>query len=420
MFLGKLKFKLTARERAWVLYDVANSAFVLMVSTILPILSNNLAMADGYSANEATARWSYVVSATTLIFVFLGPILGAFADIRDQKKRFFIFFVALGVGACALTGLMPSWTLFLAMFAVAKVGFNGSLIFYDSMLTDITEDSRMDTVSSLGFAYGYIGSCIPFVISLGIVMLSGEGGLLPISSTTACILALLVTATWWMALSTPLLGQYKQVFYVEKPKNPVRATFTQLWSTIKNIRKHRQVFIFLLAFFFYIDGVYTIIEIATPYGLSLGLDSTQMLLALLMTQIIAFPCAILFGRLAARIATRKLLQASILFYVGVAVFAFFMKSEWQFWVLAALVGTVQGGVQALSRSYYAKLIPKENSNEFFGFYDIFGKGASVVGTFLMGLIIQVTDRPNLGVIPIAVMFVVGFIVLTVMPKTTAD
>ena len=419
MFLGKLKFKLTAREKAWVLYDVANSAFVLMVSTILPILSNSLATADGYSANEATTMWSYVISLTTLVFVFLGPILGAFADIRDQKKKFFIFFLAMGIGACALTGLMPSWTLFLAVFAVAKIGFNGSLIFYDSMLTDITEDSRMDTVSSLGFAYGYIGSCIPFVIGLGVVLLS-DMGVLPLDVKVACIIALLVTAVWWIGLSTPLLRQYKQVFYVDRPQNPVRATFTQLWSTIKNIRKHRQVFIFLLAFFFYIDGVYTIIEIATPYGLSLGLDSTQMLLALLMTQIIAFPCAILFGRLAGRVATRKLLQASILFYVGVAVFAFFMQSEWQFWLLAALVGMVQGGIQALSRSYYAKLIPKENSNEFFGFYDIFGKGASVIGTFLMGLIIQITDKPNLGVLPIGAMFIIGFVVLTVMPKTSAD
>jgi len=417
--LGKLKFKLTVREKAWVLYDVANSAFVLMVSTILPILSNSLAAADGYSANEATTRWSYIVSLTTLIFVFLGPILGAFADIRDQKKKFFIFFLALGVGACALTGLMPSWTLFLAVFAVAKIGFNGSLIFYDSMLTDITEDSRMDTVSSLGFAYGYIGSCIPFVIGLGVVLLS-DMGVLPLDVKAACIIALLVTAVWWVGLSTPLLGQYKQVFYVERPKNPVRDTFRQIGHTIKNIRKHRQVFIFLLAFFFYIDGVYTIIEIATPYGLSLGLDSTQMLLALLMTQIIAFPCAILFGRLAGRFPTRKLLQAAILFYVGVSIFAFFMASEWQFWLLAAFVGMVQGGIQALSRSYYAKLIPKENSNEFFGFYDIFGKGASVIGTFLMGLIIQITDKPNLGVLPIAVMFVIGFIVLTVMPKTAAD
>ena len=417
--MGKLKFKLTVREKAWVLYDVANSAFVLMVSTILPILSNSLAAADGYSANEATTRWSYIVSLTTLIFVFLGPILGAFADIRDQKKKFFIFFLALGVGACALTGLMPSWTLFLAVFAVAKIGFNGSLIFYDSMLTDITEDSRMDTVSSLGFAYGYIGSCIPFVIGLGVVLLS-DMGVLPLDVKAACIIALLVTAVWWVGLSTPLLGQYKQVFYVERPKNPVRDTFRQIGHTIKNIRKHRQVFIFLLAFFFYIDGVYTIIEIATPYGLSLGLDSTQMLLALLMTQIIAFPCAILFGRLAGRFPTRKLLQAAILFYVGVSIFAFFMASEWQFWLLAAFVGMVQGGIQALSRSYYAKLIPKENSNEFFGFYDIFGKGASVIGTFLMGLIIQITDKPNLGVLPIAVMFVIGFIVLTVMPKTAAD
>lgn len=412
-------FKLTKLEKSWVLYDVSNSAFVLLMSTILPIFSESLAVAQGYTVNQATSMWSYIASATTLIFVVLGPILGAFADLKDRKKRFFVFFLMVGVSACALLGFMPTWTLFLAVFAVAKIGYNGSLIFYDSMLTDITEDSRMDNVSSVGYAYGYIGSCIPFVAGLAFVLLSQQG-VIPISLNTACMIALLICAAWWFLLTLPLLRQYKQKYYVEPASRPIKSTFSQLGHTITSIRKNKQVFLFLLAFFFYIDGVYTIIEIATPYGRSLGLNATSLLLALLMTQIIAFPCAIIFGRLSARFRTRRLLQASVGFYIGVAVFAFFLKSEWQFWVLAALVGMVQGGVQALSRSYYARLIPKEHSNEFFGFYDIFGKGASVLGTFLMGFILQVTDRPNLGVIPIAVMFAIGLLILTLMPQTSAD
>ncbi len=415
------KLKLTNLEKAWVLYDVANSAFTLLVATILPILSEFMATSQGYTTNQATSLWSYIASGTTLIFVVAGPILGAFADIRDMKKKFFTVFLAVGCAACALTGLMPSWILFLVMFAVAKIGYNGSLIFYDSMLTDVSEDERMDNLSSLGYAYGYIGSCLPFIIGLVFVLLCRENfNILPISLQTAGTIALLICAAWWFLLTTPLLKQYRQRYFVERAQAPVRATFKELGSTLRGISKNKHVFLFLLAFFFYIDGVYTIIEIATPFGLSMNIASTDLLLALLMTQVIAFPFAILFGRLSGRFKTRRLLQATVLFYTGIALFAFFLRSAWQFWVLAALVGMVQGGVQALSRSYYARLIPKEHSNEYFGFYDIFGKGASVLGTFLMGFLIQLTDRPNLGVVPIVIMFIIGFAILTAMPKTQAD
>jgi UMF1 family MFS transporter len=413
------RFKLTPLEKSWALYDVGNSAFVMLVSTILPIFSESLAVSQGYTVNQATTAWSYLASATTLIFVILGPVLGAFADIRDRKRTFFLVSVAVGVAGCALMGFMPIWALFLAVFAVGKIGYNASLVFYDSMLTDITEDSRMSRVSTLGFAYGYIGSCIPFVAGMAFVLLSQQG-IIPMPLSTACLIALLICAVWWAAMTMPLMQKYKQRYFVERPPHPIRDTFAQLGRTIVSIRKNKPVLLFLLAFFFYIDGVYTIIEIATPYGRSMGLEATDLLLALLMTQIIAFPCALIFGRLSAKIKSRRLLQMSILFYVGVAIFAFFLRSPWQFWTLAALVGMVQGGVQALSRSYYARLIPKEHSNEFFGFYDIFGKGASVLGTFLMGFILQQTNRPELGVIPIGVMFVIGLIILTVMPKNAAD
>jgi len=413
--------KLTPLEKSWVLYDVANSAFTMLVSTILPILSSSMAAAEGYTTNQATSAWSYVASFSTLIFVILGPILGSFADIRDQKKKFFLFFLLLGVAGCVALGFAPTWMLFLVIFCIAKIGYNGSLVFYDSMLTDVTEDNRMDTVSSLGYAFGYIGSCIPFIAGVAFVLLCEDNlGILPLTLGQAGMIALLICGVWWVTLTMPLLKRYRQVYYVERPPHVVADTFRHLGSTLRNISKNKPAFMFLLAFFFYIDGVYTIIEIATPYGQSMGIGTVDLLLALLLTQIVAFPCAILFGRLAARFRTRPLLLSCIGFYFGIAVFAFFLRQAWQFWVLAILVGMVQGGIQALSRSYFARLIPKEHSNEFFGFYDIFGKSASVLGTFLMGLIIDATNKPNLGVIPIAIMFIIGFVLLTQVPKTAAD
>lgn len=410
-----LKTKMTREEWSWVLYDIANSAYVLLVATILPILSNAMAVAEGYSANQATAAWSFAATAATVLFIVLGPVLGAFADNKGIKKKMFLAFFVLGVAGCAVMGFMKGWMVFLIVYVVSKIGFNGSLIFYDSMLTDITEDERMDEVSSFGFAYGYIGSCIPFLLGLGVVLLS-QSGVLPFDLSTACLIALLITALWWALLTVPLLRTYRQRYFVEAKANPVRESFQRLFGTLRNMKENRAVFMFLLAFFFYIDGVYTIIEIATPYGISMGIGTTHLLLALLLTQVIAFPFAILFGRLAKKYNTRKLLEASILIYFGIALFAFQLDRAWEFWMLAALVGSVQGGVQALSRSFFARLIPKERSNEFFGFYDIFGKSASFLGTTLMGIIIAATDKPNLGVLPIAGMFVIGYLLLRAVPK----
>ncbi len=410
-----LKTKITREEWSWVLYDIANSAYVLLVATILPILSNAMAEAEGYSANQATAAWSFAATAATLVFILLGPVLGALADNDGVKKKMFLAFFVLGVVGCAVMGFMKGWMAFLIVYVVSKIGFNGSLIFYDSMLTDITDDERMDEVSSFGFAFGYIGSCIPFLMGLAVVLLS-QKGVLPFDLATACLIALLITAVWWAVLTVPLLRTYRQRYFVQAKVNPVRESFQRLFGTLRNIGDNRAVFLFLLAFFFYIDGVYTIIEIATPYGISMGIDTTHLLLALLLTQVIAFPFAILFGRLAKKYNTRKLLETCILIYLGIALFAFQLDRTWEFWMLAALVGSVQGGVQALSRSFFARLIPKERSNEFFGFYDIFGKSASFVGTTLMGVIIAATDKPNLGVLPIAGMFVIGYLLLRAVPK----
>ena len=402
-----MKFKLTKEEKSWVLYDVGNSAFVLLIATIIPIYFNYLAGKAGLSNVEYLAYWGYVASIVTLIIVLAGPICGALADTKGYKKPIFMISLIIGVAGCIGLGFVKNWLLFLVVFVIAKVGYSSSLIFYDSMLSDVTQEDRMDDVSAQGYAWGYIGSCIPFVFSL-ILVLGAEA--IGISMEMAMTIAFFIIAIWWVVMSLPLLKTYRQKYYVEKPTHVVRESFARLGRTLKNVRKEKKVFMFLLAFFFYIDGVYTIIDMATAYGSVLGLDSTGLLLALLLTQIVAFPFAILFGRLSRRYEAEKLIMVCIGAYLGIAVFAIFLTSQTQFWILAVLVGMFQGGIQALSRSYFTKIIPANQSGEYFGLMDILGKGASFVGTTFVGLISQLTGSVNKGVGTIALMFILGMIV----------
>ena len=402
-----MKFKLTKEEKSWVLYDVGNSAFVLLIATIIPIYFNYLAGKAGLSNVEYLAYWGYVASIVTLIIVLAGPICGALADTKGYKKPIFMISLIIGVAGCIGLGFVKNWLLFLVVFVIAKVGYSSSLIFYDSMLSDVTQEDRMDDVSAQGYAWGYIGSCIPFVFSL-ILVLGAET--IGISMEIAMTIAFFIIAIWWVVMSLPLLKTYRQKYYVEKPTYVVRESFARLGRTLKNVRQEKKIFMFLLAFFFYIDGVYTIIDMATAYGSVLGLDSTGLLLALLLTQIVAFPFAILFGRLSRRYEAEKLITVCIAAYFGIAVFAIFLTSQTQFWILAVLVGMFQGGIQALSRSYFTKIIPANQSGEYFGLMDILGKGASFVGTTFVGLISQLTGSVNKGVGTIALMFILGMIV----------
>ena len=315
--------------------------------------------------------------------------------------------ILIGTIACSLLGLMVQWMAFLIVFLIAKVGFSASLIFYDSMLSDITDEERMDYVSSQGYAWGYIGSCVPFVLCLVIVLGSDTFG---IRMETAMGIAFVLVAVWWLLMSLPLLKNYEQKYYVEKKPHAIAQSFKRLGETFKNMKEEKQVFMFLLAFFFYIDGVYTIIDMATAYGSALGLDSTGLLLALLVTQIVAFPCAIIFGNLSYRIRTEKLITVCIFAYLGIAIFAVFLKTQLQFWILAILVGMFQGGIQALSRSYFTKIIPEEHSGEYFGLMDICGKGASFVGTTIVSIVSQLTGNISMGVGMIAILFCIGIVI----------
>ena len=410
--------KLTALEKSWILYDVGNSAFVLLCSTLLPIYFNALATAGGLSEDLYLSYWGYAGSVATALVAIIGPICGSMADQRGFKKPIFLLCLALGAIGCAALGIAWSWLIFLVIFVIAKVGFSSSLVFYDSMLSEVTTEEKADKISSMGYAYGYIGSVIPFVICLALVLGYEMVG---ITQTTALVIAFLITAAWWIACSIPLVKNYRQTAFVERQKNPIRQAFGELGKTLKHAKQNPNILLYLVAFFFFINGVYTIIDMATAYGTSLGLDTTGLLLALLVTQIVAFPFAILFGRLAAKVSAGKLMKICIISYSIIILFAVFLVSQWQFWLLAVLVGMFQGGIQALSRSYLARIIPAERSGAYFGLMDICGKGASFLGMLLVGVVNQALtgvtlnvfgiqlQNANLAVSALLILMVIGFV-----------
>ncbi|MDO4262379.1 MAG: MFS transporter [Eubacteriales bacterium] len=397
---------LNRQERNWVLYDVGNSAFVMLTATIIPIYFKNLAEGAGMSGADSTAFFGYASSLVTVIVALLGPGLGAVADVRGYKKRLFLGALLLGAAGCALLAAPWGWFGFLAVYVLAKIGYQGSLIFYDSMLGDVTGEERMDLVSSHGYAWGYIGSCIPFVASILLILCGDRLGL---SAGTAMSAAFLINAVWWIAMSAPLLGSFEQRYCAEKGSHPVRQSLGRLSGVWRELKAEPKILWFLAAFFFYIDGVYTIIDMATSYGKDVGISDTDLMLALLLTQVVAFPCSILFGHIAKKMEGGRLIQISIVGYVGVVLFALQMDQAWEFWLLAVWVAVFQGGIQALSRSYFAKIIPKERTAEYFGFYDIFGKGAAFMGTMLVGAAAQISGDTRTGVGLLAVLFVVGLL-----------
>lgn len=348
------------------------------------------------------AYWGYAVTISTILTALVGPYFGALADKFSLRKRFFIVFMVLGALGCFLFPFTKSWMVFLALVIISKVGFNGSLVFYDSMLIDITSEDRMDNVSSLGFAYGYIGSVIPFVIS---ILISVKHEALGIGMDLAMKMVFTINALWWVLFTLPLLKVYRQK-YVRTEEETDKMHLIQ---TFEKIRGDRKIYMFLFAFLFYIDGVYTIISMATAYGTSLGLSSNGLILALLVTQLVAFPCAIYFGKISKKYETGVLIKICILAYLLISIYAIFLNNIVQFWILAVSVGMFQGAIQALSRSYYAKIIPKENSGEYFGIYDVFGKGAAIIGTLVVSLVTQATGNQHLSISTLSIMFLIGII-----------
>lgn len=408
-----MKNKLTKLEFKWICYDMGNSAFILLVATILPIYFNYLSSSQGVAEHNYLSYWSYAASLSTLIVALAGPILGTLADYKDHKKKIFLTCAMLGALALACFWIPSSWLAFLVLFIAAKVAYSLSLIVYDSMLTDITTEERMDAVSSKGYAWGYIASVVPFIISLIFVLMYDKIGM---TLKTAMMIEFILNAVWWISSTLPLVKSYKQKYYIEPEAHPALDTFVRLKDTLMKAKEQKKVFLFLFAFFFYIDGVYTIIDMATAYGTSLGLNTTGLLLALLLTQIVAFPASLTFAVLSKTKDTASLIKVAIIAYFLIALFAVQLDKQWEFWVLAVAVGCFQGGIQALSRSYFAKIIPENASGEYFGLFDICGKGASFLGTMLIGVVTQITGKQNIGVAALSIMFVIGYLIFNKVSK----
>lgn len=410
--------KYTKLERNWVMYDVGNSALVLLQTSVVPIYFN--ALAEGASKADLVVAWGNAQTVASLVVALLMPILGALADYAGNKIKFFLGFFLTGLVLCFAQAIPMSALAFLVIYVVCTVGLNSSMTFYDAMLPDITSDERMDAVSSSGYAWGYVGSTIPFIVCLVLIM---GGSAIGIPTLVATRFSFVITGVWWLAFTLPLIRTYKQKYGRERGAedtlgNIIGSVFHEVSQTMGEIARNKAVLLYMAAFFFYIDGVHTVISMATSYGSALGIDSTQLVLALLVTQFVAFPSAIIYGKLAGKVGTLKMILIAVAAYMGIVLFAaFFLKNAFEFWCLAIMVGLFQGGIQALSRSYFGRIIPKEKSNEYYGFFDIFGRYASVMGTLLVSAVTSLTGDPSLGVLSIGILLVVGFVLLVRLSRT---
>lgn len=396
-------------ERSWVLYDVGNSAFVMLSATVAPIYFASLI------SGSVVVSWGYAETIASLIVALLMPFLGSLADFQGNKKKFFIGAAGTGIIACSALSIPLGALPFLIFYVIAAVGVNSSMVFYDAFLIDAAEPQNYDSLSTKGYAWGYIGSLIPFLLCIALIF---GGGIIGIDKVLATRISFLITALWWALFSIPLIRNVKQRHFKPHARHSLSLAFSGLAKTLKDIIKNRTLLLFMLAFFCYIDGVHTIIKMATSYGTELGIDSTHLIMALVVTQVVAFPAALVFGKLAAKLGARTMLIVSVVAYTLITLYAaFFLNGATEFWILAVSVGLFQGGIQALSRSYFGRLIPKDHCNEYFGFFDIFGKYASIMGTFLVSSITQLTGNASFGILSIAVLFVLGLVFLFLMPKT---
>jgi UMF1 family MFS transporter len=405
--------ELTRQKFAWAMYDWANSAFAtIVIAGFFPVFFKQYWNA-GVSVTESTFRLGMVNSIASLAVMLMAPVLGAVADHLGRRKGMLLMFAALGMyltGALYLVGA-GNWVLAACFYAVALIGFSGSNIFYDSLLPFVSRAEDVDRTSAFGFSLGYLGGGILLAIC---VLLTQNPSWAGQESTSDVIrLSFILVAVWWMLFTLPL------VFYVREPDGHARepsgsvllAGFRRLGKTFQEIRQLRNVWLFLLAYWLYIDGVDTIVRMAVDYGLSLGFEQKSLLMALLITQFIGFPAALAFGHLGDRYGTKTGIFLAIGIYIMVTIHGAMMTEVWEFYFLAFAIGLAQGGIQALSRSMYARMIPADRTAEFFGFYNMMGKFAAILGPFLMGWMAAMTGNPRMGIMSLLVLFVAGGVLL---------
>lgn len=438
-----LKKRFDKTERSWLFYDWANSVHsTIIVAAIFPIYFASVAKAAG-EKGDVWIAWGAAIA--TLAMAVMAPILGAIGDFKGMKKKLFSAFLLIGLVFTFIMALTDNWALMLVGYSVSYLGFSGANLFYDSFLTDVTTADRMDKVSAWGFSMGYIGgSTIPFLISISLVMFGEKifpilnlvDSTLPaeqissLSGVLAVKISILITVLWWGVFSIPILRNVHQKYYVETPPTSlIKEAFINLGKTVMHIFHDKALLMFIIAYFFYIDGVNSVIHMATAYGSSLGLDTTGMILALLVTQIVAVPFAIWFSKFAEKIGSINMISIGIGVYFIICILGFVMgfgleekiltvsQAQTMFWCLAVLVGTCQGGIQALSRAFFGKIIPPNKSNEFFGFFDIFGKFAAVIGPALYAIVTTATKRSSFGILSIIILFAAGGLFIMISRDT---
>ena len=411
------KTRLSKQEKSWALYDLSSSAITLMLTAIIPIYMKSIAHASAITDAQSTAHWGFVNSGATLVLAFLAPVIGALADFKGNKNRIFNLFFTIGVIAIIAAVFIDNYTALLIVNLILIFGYNGTYVIYDAFLVDVTTNDRMDYVSSFGYGIGYIGSCVPFILSLGLIFFEPFG----LAGVSAIKASLLLNGLWWLSFSIPFLKNVRQVYCIEKTEHVARNSLKNVLVTFKKITHDKVMGLFLLAYFFYIDGVHTIITMSAQIGADKGIDSTQMVLALLATQVVAAVSVMICAKLVKTTKAKPIILVSVLVFAGVCLFGFFMTTGLHFWIMAILVALVLGTTQALSRSFFAKLITdKDRNNEYFGFYSIMTRYAAILGPLIVAGLTLWTGDSRFGILGIMSLFIIGFLILLGVREPDGD
>jgi MFS transporter, UMF1 family len=392
--------------RSWVLYDWANSAFsTTVMAGFVPVLFKEYWCA-GVSPSESSFRLGLTNSIASLTVAMLAPMLGAVADAGGNRKRFLLVCTATSVLATMWLATVSrgDWTMAAITFGIGVVGFSTAMIFYDSLLVDVSTPETADRISARGFAMGYLGGGVLFALNVFMAQKPSWFGLG--DATMAARVSFLTVAVWWTIFSIPLFRNVREKHALARP-SAIRSGISQLLDTFHHLRRHRNAFVFLLGYWFYIDGVHTIVRMAVDYGISLGFPSSALILALLLTQFVGFPAAILFGRIGERFGARTGIFIAIAVYVGICLWGYRLEHIWEFYALATGIGLVQGGINSLSRSLFSRLTPPGRSAQFFGFYNTVGRFSAVLGPVLMGAVARATGNPRLSMLALMLLFAVG-------------
>ncbi|HET7580443.1 MAG TPA: MFS transporter [Bacillales bacterium] len=400
--------------RSWAMYDWANSAFATTImAAVLPIFYHDVA-AKGLEDTMATAYWGYSQSIAVILVAVMAPILGAMADYAGSKKKFLGFFAGIGIIASMLLALVGEGDYLLAslLFILGAVGYSSANVFYDGFLPEIADKSRIDSISARGYAFGYIGGGILLLINLMMIMNYSWFGFA--DKTTGTQLSFVTVGIWWFLFTIPLLKNVKEPKRsraVNEKKNYIKISFNRLATTFKEINQYKQLLKFLVAYWLFNDGIGTIIKMATIYGRDIGIGTTDLIAALVITQFVGIPCTFLFGWLTQKMTAKRALMLALWIYVGIVVLGYFMTTATHFYILAILVGFVQGGAHALSRSIFGRMVPENKNAEFFGFYGISAKFSAVLGPFVFALVGQLTGSSRLGIISVVIFFLAGIFLL---------